>query len=63
MPKEKLTREQTIEKLVAILNDPENLKESREMIQTQKEFLKYANDWYEAEQERLYQKNKDIRIC
>jgi len=59
MPEEKLTTNQTIEKLVTILNNPENKK----IIRANQEFSKYVNEGYESEQDRLYQENRNIEIC
>ena len=59
MNSKKLTMEETISGLVAILNNPKN----KEIIRANQEFSKYANDWYESEQDRLYQENRNIEIC
>lgn len=59
MNSKKLTMEETISGLVVMLNNPKN----KEIIRANQEFSKYANDWYESEQDRLYQENRNIEIC
>ena len=58
MTNETLNREKTIEKLVEFLNNSEN----KGIIRENQEYSRKINEWYEQEENRLYNKNKNIRI-